>query len=70
MGKRINWEYAKIRDKVSATPFENSYDWRELKSNSDVECEACKRRIHKGQKMLWNVDTKTVMHLANECKLW
>jgi hypothetical protein len=70
MAKRINWEYANIRDKVAGTPFDNSYDWRELKSLRDTTCEACQRRIHKGQMMKWNVNTKTVMHLEKECKLW
>ena len=49
MAKRINWEYANIRDKVAGTPFDNSYDWRQLKSLRDTTCEACQRRIKKGQ---------------------
>ena len=55
MGKRINWEYANIRDKVAGNPFDNSYDWRELKSLRDTTCEACTRRIKKGQMMMWYV---------------
>lgn len=70
MGKRINWEYANVRDKVAGNPFDNSYDWRQLKSLRDTTCEACTRRIKKGQMMMWNVNTKTVMHIDKECKLW
>jgi len=55
---------------VAGNPFDNSYDWRELKSLRDTTCEACQRRIHKGQMMKWNVNTKTVMHLEKDCKLW
>jgi hypothetical protein len=69
MAKRINWQYANIRDKVYNKE-EIKYDWREVKAFNDIKCEACQRRIKKGQKMLWNVNTKTVMHIANECKLW
>jgi hypothetical protein len=32
MGKRINWEYANIRDKVAGTPFDNSYDCKDASS--------------------------------------
>jgi len=70
LSKRLNWEYANIRDKTTGNPFDNTYDWRKLKSLKDVECNACKRRIHKGQDMLWNVNTKNVMHIETECKLW
>lgn len=69
MGKRLNWEYVNIKSKINNTE-ENQYDWRELKSYYDTTCDACQRRIHKDQKMLWNVNTRNKMHLPNECKLW
>jgi len=69
MAKRINWQYANIRDKVNYKE-EIVYDWRQVKAFDNKTCDACKKRIHKGQNMLWNTRTKNVMHVANECKLW
>jgi hypothetical protein len=69
MGKRLNWEYRNIKENIDHTE-ENRYDWREIKAFNDIKCDACQRRIKKGQKMLWNVNTKNKMHLAHECKLW
>lgn len=69
MAKRINWQYANIRDKVYNNE-EKKYDWRQVKAFADMKCGACQRRIKKNQVMLWNVNTKDVMHLPGDCKLW
>lgn len=68
MAKRINWQYANIRDKVSRE--EISYDWRTVRAFNDMKCNACSKYIRKHQNMLWNINTKNVMHLPDECKLW
>jgi len=69
MGKRLNWEHLNLKDKVNHTA-EIKYDWREIKAFNHTKCDACQRRIKKDQKMLWNFNTKTKMHLPEECKLW
>lgn len=70
MSKRINWEYSNIKNKVNSRQENNTPGWRTIISNSYVKCEACGRTIRKNQKMLWHIDTKSVMHFPEECKLW
>lgn len=70
MGRNINWHYASTRDKVVAREENNTPGWRTIKSNSNITCQACQRRIKINQKMLWHVETKAVMHIPQECKLW
>ena len=36
----------------------------------DIKCDACTRRIKKGQKILIHSETSVKMHLPKECKLW
>ena len=45
--------------------------WRTiLNIDNYVNCNACTRRIKRGQKMLWHSETDSKMHLAKDCKLW
>jgi hypothetical protein len=69
MAKRINWQYANVRDKVYKQE-DNNYGWRQIMSKYITTCNACQRRINVGQQMLWHKETGNRMHVANECKLW
>lgn len=70
MAKRINWQYANIRDKVYSQQ-DNTNGWFQIMNRySNVNCNACGRRIHKGKQMLLHKATRNKMHVANECKLW
>jgi hypothetical protein len=74
MGSNINW----IDER---SPFKKEKDFIDNKNTTEgwktilnidnfINCNACTRRIKRGQKMLWHPETDLKMHLAKDCKLW
>lgn len=76
MGKRINYEQgrpaiSKYQTKVYLDTSSNVIGWRELfNPNEGVTCQACTRRIKKGQYFFYHIETETKMHKPEDCKLW
>ena len=74
MGSNINWidersPFKKEKDYIDNTNTNNG--WKTvLNIDNFINCNACTRRIKKGQRMLWHVQSDLKMHLPKDCKLW
>ena len=74
MGSNINWidersPFKKEKDYIDNTNTTNG--WKTiLNIDNFINCNACTRRIKKGQKILIHSETSVKMHLPKDCKLW
>jgi protein-disulfide isomerase len=74
MGSNINWidernPFKKEKDYIDSGNTNKS--WKTIINVfDDVKCDACTRRIKKGQKVLIHSETSLKMHVPKECKLW
>jgi protein-disulfide isomerase len=74
MGSNINWIDERSPFKREKEYLDNSNTnkaWKTIINVfEDIKCDACTRRIKKGQKILIHSETSSKMHLAKDCKLW
>ena len=74
MGSNINWidersPFKREKDYIDNTNTTNG--WKTiLNIDNFINCSACTKRIRKGQKMLWHVESDLKMHKPQDCKLW
>jgi len=76
MGSNINWidetsinrknkSYLDTKDSIPVSGWKTIVNVIE-----NIKCDACTRRIKKGQKILIHSETSVKMHKPEECKLW
>jgi hypothetical protein len=74
MGSNINWidERSPLKKEKDYLDSSNTNTaWKTIVNTiEDIKCDACTRRIKKGQKILIHSETSVKMHLPKDCKLW